>query len=161
MGVIWRDLDAAAPDLARLGRERLEATGVALVGTVRKDGSPRISPIEPYLVGDHLLLGMLSGSRKAADLRRDPRCVVHSSVSDINGSEGEFKIEGRAVLVADGELLRADDRAWWNAPGASDASVFAIDILAAAFISWDTRQGTMTVLRWTPEVGLTKTAQRY
>lgn len=156
----WHDFEVAAPELAEFGRQRFK-TRVALLGTSRKDGSPRISPIEPYLVGGHLLLGMLSGSLKVADLRRDPRCVVHSSVTDINGSEGEFKLDGRAVPVADKTLIRADDRAWWNAPDASDASIFAIDILAATSISWDIQKGTMTVLRWTSQAGLTRITRSY
>jgi pyridoxamine 5'-phosphate oxidase-like protein len=157
----WRDLEIAAPEIARFGRERFEASRVALVGTLRKDGSPRISPVEPYLVGDHLLLGMLRGSRKAADLRHDPRCVVHSSVSDANGSEGELKLDGRAVPVHHGELRRANEDAWWNAPNAPAASVFAIDVLAATFITWDIHHGNMTLLRWTADAGVTKRSQRY
>ena len=97
--MIWRDFEAAAPELARLGRERFERTGVVLVATVRKDGSPRISPVEPYLVLGHLLLGMMWRSRKALDLLREPRCAVHSAVCDPNGSDGEFKLYGRALTV--------------------------------------------------------------
>lgn len=46
--MLWRELETAAPEIARLGKERLDQAGVALLGTVRKDGSPRISPVEPY-----------------------------------------------------------------------------------------------------------------
>lgn len=157
----WREFEATAPKLARLGRDRFETTHVALLGSLRKDGSPRISPIEPYLVAGHLLLGMLTASRKALDLRREPRCVVHSSVSDVNGSEGEFKIDGRAVLVTDNGLLGAEPRAWWNAPDASDASVFSIDIQSAAHVSWDIKHGNMTVVRWTPADGTKKLVTTY
>ena len=37
---IWRDLEAAAPAIARLGSERFDLARVALIGTLRKDGSP-------------------------------------------------------------------------------------------------------------------------
>jgi hypothetical protein len=37
--MIWRDLEAAAPEIARLGKERLESARVALLGTLRKDSS--------------------------------------------------------------------------------------------------------------------------
>lgn len=48
--------------------------------------------------------------RKALDLLRDPRCVVHNTVSDRHGSEGEFKVYGRAVDVTDpGERRRFAD----------------------------------------------------
>ena len=48
-----------------------------------------------------LYLGMMWRSRKALDLIRDSRCVVHSTVSDRLGSEGEFKVYGRAAEVKD------------------------------------------------------------
>jgi hypothetical protein len=55
----WRDLELGAPEIARLGRARLEAAGVALLGTLRRDASPRISPIEPYIAEGRLLIGVI------------------------------------------------------------------------------------------------------
>jgi len=43
----YRDVEQGAPELARLGRARLDATRLAMLGTLRRDGSPRISPVEP------------------------------------------------------------------------------------------------------------------
>jgi hypothetical protein len=60
----------------------LNATHVALLGTLRRDGSPRISPVEPYLWEGQLLIGAMAWSPKAADLRRDLRYVLHSAVID-------------------------------------------------------------------------------
>lgn len=40
---------------------------------------------------------MLWGSRKAADLLRDPHLLVHSIVTSRDGSAGEYKVRGRAV----------------------------------------------------------------
>src|SRR5919198_4629825 len=97
----WEEFAAAAPELAELGRERLVRTNLCLVGTLRRDGSPRISPVEPYIVDGELLLGMMWQSRKALDLLRDPRVVVHSVVSDRDGTEGDFKLYGQAVDVQD------------------------------------------------------------
>jgi hypothetical protein len=57
--MIWREFQGAVPELARLALERFQRTGVALVGTIRRDGTPRISPIEPVVAYDQLLLGML------------------------------------------------------------------------------------------------------
>jgi hypothetical protein len=159
--MIWREFEVAAPELAELGRRRFEATHVALLGTIRKDGSPRISPIEPYLVLDHLLLGVLPGSHKALDLSRDSRCTLHSSVSDVNGSEGEFKLDGRALIVTDPALLHGDYGAWWTAKDASPSRVLSFDIASAAHIAWDLKRGEMTVRRWSPESGVESTVQGY
>jgi len=43
-----------------------------------------------------LWLSMLWQSKKAADLMRDPRILVHSVVTSRDGGEGEFKIRGTA-----------------------------------------------------------------
>jgi hypothetical protein len=151
--LIWRQFEEAAPELAAFGRRRFKATHVALLGTLRRDGSPRISPVEPYLVVDRLLVGTLAASQKAGDLLRDPRCTIHSSVVDVNGSEGEFKLHGRAVLIADPAFLRGYT-AWWTADGASEARVFSVEIDSAAQITWDLERGSMTVVRWSPAAGL-------
>jgi Pyridoxamine 5'-phosphate oxidase len=159
--VIWREFEEAAPGLAELGSARFAATRVALLGTIRADGSPRISPIEPKLVLGHLLLGALAESHKALDLLRDPRCTLHSAVSDVNGSEGEFKLHGRAVLVTDTALLHGDYEAWWTADDASPSRVFSMEIESAAHIAWDLDKSEMTVTRWRPATGMESTVRHY
>ena len=69
----WRELTQGAPELARLGLARLHAAGLVMLGTLRRDGSPRISPVEPCITDGRLLVGAMTWSGKAADLRRDPR----------------------------------------------------------------------------------------
>lgn len=103
----WDEFAKAAPELAVLGLERFEKTGVCLIGTLRKDGSPRISPIEPFIVRGELMLGMMWQSRKALDVVRDPRIVVHSAVSNRDGAEGDFKLYGRVRDVPDPALREA------------------------------------------------------
>ena len=99
MTATWQQFASQAPELAALGEAQLGRTGLALVGTLRRDGWPRISPVEPFIVDGQLYLGMMWRSVKALDLLRDSRCVVHSTVSDREGTEGEFKVYGRAVEV--------------------------------------------------------------
>ena len=106
MTASWQQFGAQAPELAALGEAQFARTGLALVGTLRRDGWPRISPVEPFIVGGQLYLGMMWRSVKALDLLRDPRCVVHSTVSNRDGTEGEFKVYGRAVEVNDPEERR-------------------------------------------------------
>src|SRR5262245_41365285 len=81
------------------GRTRaraLDRPGVVLVATIRTDGSPRLSAVEPLVLAGVLWLSMLWGSRKAADLHRDPRILVHSAITNRDGGAGEFKIRGSA-----------------------------------------------------------------
>jgi hypothetical protein len=151
--VTWGAFEAAAPHLAELGRERLERPGIALLGTLRRDGSPRISVIEPHVGGGHLLFGVMR-SGKRLDLERDPRCTMHSSVSDPRGSAGEFKIQGRATLVVDPALRDQDDSAWWQAFPVDAASVYSMDIESATFVQWDVPRAEISIEAWTPAHGV-------
>ena len=156
----WAELEGAAPELARLGRERLAEARVALLGTLRKDGSPRISPVEPFFAERHLLFGSMSRSAKTRDLLRDPRCVLHSAVSGPDSGEGELKLYGRAVR-AEAEIRNSPVGAWWLGRPAEVAAVFAVEVDRAVFVSWDLERGRMIVRRWSPRRGPTEAARSY
>lgn len=157
----WDGFEGAAPELAALGRERFERDQLALVGTLRIDGSPRISPVAPYLVLGHLLLGMEWPTGKARDLLRDPRCAVHSVVSDPDGADGEFKLYGRALMVEDEAIVDGPYEAWWHGRHPGSYRVFSMDVGSAAFIGWDIEANQMRVMRWSPADGLSQlTRQR-
>jgi Pyridoxamine 5'-phosphate oxidase len=133
----WDEFRDAAPELAGLGEGVFERAGVVLVGTIRKDGSPRISPVEPLIFTGKLYLGMMWQSLKALDLLRDPRCTVHSAVSDREGAEGEFKLYGRAVDIQDpDERQRYGDALYQKIgfqPEEPNYHLFSVDIFSAAF----------------------------
>lgn len=159
--MIWRDFEAAAPELARLGRERLARPRVALLGTLREDGSPRINPVEPYFVEGHLLLGLMARSKKALDLLRDSRYTLHSAVSSPDAGESEFKLYGQARSVEDPDLLAADPKAWWTARPPETARVFTLEIENAALVEWELERGEMTVTRWSPRRGAARRTSAY
>ena len=152
----WAEFERAAPDLAALGRERFARAGIVLVGTIRKDGTPRISPVEFYVVEGELMLGMMWRSFKARDLLRDPRCVVHSVVTSRAGDEGEFKLRGRAVDVRDSALRTAYGDATeaeidWRPT--EPFHLFSVDVDEAAFVIYEHDEQRTT--RWRPATGLT------
>lgn len=155
----WRDLEAGAPELAREGWARFSRTKVALLGTIREDGSPRISPVEPFLLGGQLVMGVMP-SPKLDDLRRDPRCVLHSSVSDIDGSEGEFKIHGSAGATADPALLNAEGT-WWVGREPDRVGVFTVEIDEAILVTWSADQGRMMTARWSRATGARELTRTY
>jgi hypothetical protein len=159
--VIWGEFERAAPKLARAARARFEATRIGLLGTIRADGSPRISPIEPYFAGDHLLLGAMARSLKARDLVRDPRCVFHSAISHPDAGEPEFKLYGTAVEVTDASVRKAHANAWWLAYPTEVAQVFSLSIDGAAWIAWRLERGEMTVVRWSEPAGLDEVTRSY
>jgi hypothetical protein len=151
----WDEFAAAVPELAAHGEERLRAKELCLVGTLRKNGWPRISPVEPEFVDGELMLGMMWQSPKALDLLRDSRIVVHSVVSERSGKEGDFKLYGRAVDEHDPDrraAYRASIKARidWEPPE-PQFHMFSIDIDSAGFVTFDEpRYG----LAWDPAGGL-------
>lgn len=155
----WDEFSRACPELAALGEERLRGRELCLLGTLRRNGYPRISPVEPEFVDGELMLGMMWLSPKALDLRRDPRCAVHSVVSNRHGTEGDFKLYGRAVDIPDPERrgrYRATIKARidWE-PSEPSFHLFAIDVESAGFVifgkdgyglAWDRSSGGLR--RW-------------
>ncbi|HWF21632.1 MAG TPA: pyridoxamine 5'-phosphate oxidase family protein [Acidimicrobiales bacterium] len=132
----WDEFRAADPAFAARCEERVDGVGLVLVGTLRRNGWPRISPVEPLITDGSLYLGMMWQSKKALDLLADPRCVVHSTVTDKGGTEGDVKIYGRAVDIVDpdereryGVALYA--RIGWRPEG--DFHLFAVDISEVGF----------------------------
>jgi hypothetical protein len=91
----WSAVATAAPELSTTVRGRFEAYGLALIATLRRDGAPRISGVEPLFAHGDLWFGMMPGSLKAADLLRDPRFALHSATTDKQVTDGDAKIAGR------------------------------------------------------------------
>ncbi len=158
--MIWRELEIAAPEIARVGEERLDRARVGLLATLREDGSPRISPVEPYLSQGELLFGSLVWSLKTRDLRRDSRCALHSAITGPDNGEPELKLQGRA-LEAEGQIRDACQEGWWQAQSPEAAIVFALRIERASLVKWDIAQGQMVVVRWSPDHGLTESRRSY
>ncbi len=104
--ITWAQFAAAAPELAAFGKQRFES-GVAYLGTVRADGSPRVHPVTPLIGAQQLYLFMYPSSPKAHDLQRDGRYTLHCGVGNSEGGEGEFYVSGTAALTAD-PALRAE-----------------------------------------------------
>ncbi|WP_138961364.1 MULTISPECIES: pyridoxamine 5'-phosphate oxidase family protein [unclassified Streptomyces] len=103
----WKAFATAEPELARTVEERFGAFTHHVLATLRKDGSPRTSGLEVRFLNGELWLGMMPGSLKALDLRRDPRCTLQANLG--SGTEmggGDVRISGRAVEVRDPETVK-------------------------------------------------------
>lgn len=134
----WSDVLSAAPELANDVQARFEAHGLALLATIRRDGFPRISGIEPLFALDELWLGMMPGSRKAEDVLRDPRFALHSATVDKQVTEGDAKVTGRAVLVHDaetfGRFLQAFEAHNGYAPPPGPFPLFRADVAEVSMV---------------------------
>jgi pyridoxamine 5'-phosphate oxidase-like protein len=153
----WAEFEEAAPELAALGRERIERFGFVFIGTLRKDGGPRINPVEAHFVAGELAHALMKRSVKALDLLRDPRAYLHTPVLDAElGRPGEFKLRARARPIEDDALRSAvcdavETRGGWRPP--DDWHFFTIDVQSAVFHEYDQRADVQVVKRWTPERG--------
>ena len=101
----WQDFHQQPPELAALGEELIEGTGMVMLGTIHKGGYPRISPVEVVFTEGQLCLGILWLSNKALDLLRGPRCTVHNAMSNRDGSQGDFKVFNWAVTWRFGSAI--------------------------------------------------------
>jgi hypothetical protein len=138
MSVSWHTFAAAAPDLAAVAREQFAPGQVALVGTIRADGSPRISSVEPHIMEGELYLGMMWQSRKALDLLRDPRLLLRNAVCTSSGDEVEINLRGRAEDIQDLDLRQrymaaVAERISWQEP---HFHLFVVQIESAGLVRY-------------------------
>ncbi len=149
MMVSWKEFERQAQALAALCFQRFRATELMLLGTLRKNGYPRISPTEWTIFDGELILGGIWQAMKARDLLRDPRCTLHSTTSNKNGTEGDAKLWGRAIPMAEEQQepywQHIFNEMGWRPEG--PAHVFTIDIESAAYLAFREGEG-MKRLQW-------------
>lgn len=158
----WDDVTGEVPDLAARVQARFAATGLGLLATLRRDGSPRISGIEPFFGLGELWLGMMPGSRKAVDLLRDGRCALHAATIDREVTEGDAKLSGTALHVDDAEQCAAFAAAFSEATGYDPSaygefSLFRLDVTDLTMISLAPDGEALHIEHWSPAAGYTLT----
>jgi hypothetical protein len=159
----WTSFAAEAPEIAELAERRLAATGLMMLATLRSDGFPRISPVEPVLAehrlvlhDDRLWLGMMVDAAKSRDLRRDGRLALHTATADKEVAEGDVKMWGIATEVTDHDTLaRFSDDIFASVGyrfevGSFDA--FDVDLLGASSVA--VRDDAMFVTTWRQGAGV-------
>ncbi|GAC1363574.1 MAG: pyridoxamine 5'-phosphate oxidase family protein [Actinomycetota bacterium] len=149
----WEEIAAAEPEFAGHVRRTFAVRKHATLATLRRDGSPRISGSEVEFDEDgSVYLGMMPGSLKALDLRRDPRLALHCPTVDAPQDEpaswlGEAKIAGRGVEVS--------DPACWDEPHR-----FRIDISEVVLTSVAADEEHLLIQSWHPQRGLQRRQRR-
>jgi hypothetical protein len=106
----WQVFEESSPDLAHRGAELLDGK-IAYLATSKKDGSPRIHPVRPFIGEGHLFLFIDKRSPKRQDLLRDGRYAIHCSVFETNGLSTEFLITGISRSVNDLDIRKVAVRA--------------------------------------------------
>lgn len=143
----WKEFAADAPEMAARVNKLFAAHKHHTMATLRLDGSPRISGTEVRFEDGEVLLGMMPGTRRAEDLRRDPRLALHTHTVDPVDQDqeswpGDAKLSGRAVEVPS---LGRDPQ---------DADWFRVDLQEVAHTGLGTPADHLIVESWRPDRGL-------
>jgi hypothetical protein len=165
----WKAFEESEPEFAARVHALFNAGRHKTIATLRADGSPRISGTECEFADGDLTFGSMTGARKGADLRRDPRFALHGpTVHPVAGKEsewpGEAKIAGCARLVGAG-AQRSDSPAEVGgaetagaeaarAETADPPDMFIADITEVVVTCLNAEATRLVVESWTPERGL-------
>ena len=130
----WHQVRSAAPELAVRVQTRFEMDGHAILGTLRIDGSPRLTGIELSFVLGELWLGMMPDSLKALDLLRDGRCALHCITHGKDVADGDAKLG--AVAVHEADPARVEEfAAAIKVPAGLPMTLFRLDVGELSFLA--------------------------
>lgn len=147
----WSAFRSAAPELAEQVRAMLDAHVHKTLATLRRDGGPRISGTESRIVDGELWIGSMWESRKASDLRRDPRYALHSGSIDPPAWSGDAKVAGVAEEVLDPVRVREVNG---EVADLGPTHLFRLDVLEASTVVANADATAVVITSWTPERGL-------
>lgn len=100
---------------------------------------------------------MMKGSRKALDLRRDPRLALHSATADPAMPGGDAKIGGRAVEVADRNGIAAADGTGEQMQG---SHLFRVELTEVVLIRIGDPADHLLIKSWHEGEGLKRVERR-
>ena len=155
--VDWKEFEDEAPGIAAVFLRRHRATGnLCMLATLRSDGYPRISPMEPRIFEGHLLLIGMPNTTKFADLGRDPRFSLHTATVDAYVGDGDAKLWGGARNVQDKDLHKrfADHlfaESGFDLRGQAFDPFYVADIAGASSVEF--KDGQLTITIWKPGEG--------
>jgi hypothetical protein len=164
----WGEIEREAPELAREARTLLEAHIHKTIATLRADGSPRISGIEAKFIGEtggegiqeNLWFGSMPGSRKGADLARDPRFALHSGSDDPPEWRGDAKLAGVAEEVTDLERKREIFKAMGSEEVPDDSALYRVDVRELALTRLTEAKDELAISWWTEAGGLCEVTRK-
>lgn len=135
----WSEFATEAPELAATVRERLDAHTFKLLGTLRADGSPRVSGVEVEFRDDgELVTGSMPGAVKARDLDRDGRFSLHNAPLPEADWTGDCKLAGTAIAI----------------DGPTSAHYYRLDLREVSTVSLNPERTALIIEVWRPGRGV-------
>lgn len=149
----WSEIPARQPALGAAADRLLIEPGVLLAGTIRRDGTARISGAEPLVLDGDLWLSMMSDSAKCRDLARDPRVVLNSIITSPS-PPAEIKVRGTARTVTERDqqeryAAAVAEQIGWQ-PVAGQFTLFIVEVTDLTYIGSEPGTGAQHVARWPP-----------
>jgi hypothetical protein len=148
----WEEFRKVAPRIAATFERRHAATGgLCMLGTLRRDGFPRISPMEPRFFEGHLWIGGMPGTAKFKDLERDSRFTLHTATVDTHVADGDAKVWGTVEDVLDDTLHQRYAEALYEETGfdlrgQTFPHLFKAHIMGAAAVT--IKNGHLDITMW-------------
>jgi hypothetical protein len=155
----WAEFSDISAELATAVRARFEANLHHVIATLGRDGSPRASGTEVRWWNEDIWLGSMPGSRKSADLKRDPRYSIHSHPDSGELLDGDAKLAGTVELVDDATTRQAYS-AFIGHPGDDPYDLFRLAVSSASLVKVSDDQTHLVITSWTETTGTT-TIDRY
>lgn len=150
----FKEFAEAAPRIAGVFARRHAATGnLCLLATLRSDGFPRISPMEPRVFEDELWIVGMPDTTKFRDLHRDPRFCLHTATVDTQVKDGDAKLWGVVRDVPDRALhqrfaTHLFEQTGLDLRGQLFSYFYAADLTGASSV--EVGEGHMDVTIWKP-----------
>lgn len=142
----WKVFEKQAPGLAQLAHKKLDRK-IAYLATIKKDGSPRLHPVTPFIGHGMLFIFTEPSSPKIRDLNRDGRYAVHCSVGG-DGPLTEVLISGEAVVISNSGVRRKQAERIAASPVVADNYVlFEFQVRQVLVVEYDEERRPV-VRRW-------------
>src|SRR5438128_4647780 len=114
-----------AISLTEKQKKLLTGRNFAHVATIRKDGSPQVTPVWVDFDGEYILFNTEHKRAKPRNLRRDPRVAL--SVQNIENPYEYMQVAGRVIEITDqggaehidkmAKKYMSQEKYPWNQPG--------------------------------------------
>jgi len=141
----WKVFAESAPGLAQLAYEKLNRK-IAYLATLRKDGSPRLHPVTPFIGNGMLFIFTEPSSPKIRDIQRDGRYALHCAVG---GGEPlvEVLLSGDAVEITDPSVRTQAEKIAASSVVIDSYFLFEFHIARALVVEYD-RERKPVVQHW-------------
>lgn len=144
----WKEFEEDSPELASQGLEKLNRR-IVYLAILKKDGSPRINPVTPFIENGMLFMFTEPISPKIHDLRRDGRYAMHCSVSR-EGPLIEFLVSGKAEEITD-SIVREQAECVAASPVVGEGyALFEFQVKRVLAVEYD-EEKKKVIRRWSRE----------